>query len=60
MSAKALRSCDELTPTGVPMKPTPKFHHLLRDHALAVGLAYLTKTDALTEVARAILAHRCS
>ena len=36
------------------MKPTFNFHHLMRDHSLAVDLGRMTETDAATAVARAI------
>ena len=41
-------------PTGARVKPTLNFHHLMRDHALAVDLGRMTETDAATAVARAV------
>lgn len=39
---------------GARVKPTLNFHHLMRDHSLAVDLGRMTETDAATAVARAI------
>ena len=36
------------------MRPTHNFHHLMRDHSLAVDLGRMTELEAATEVARAI------
>ena len=36
------------------MKPPLNFHHLMRDHSLAVDLGRLSETEAATAVARAI------
>ena len=36
------------------MKTTLNFHHLMRDHSLAVDLGRMTEIDAATAVARAI------
>jgi len=41
-------------PIGARVKPTLNFHHLMRDHSLAVDLGRMTETDAATTVARAI------
>ena len=42
------------THTGAHVMPTLKFHHLMRDHSLAVDQGRMTETDAATAVARAI------
>ena len=36
------------------MRPTHNFHHLMRDHSLAVDMGRMTELEAATEVARAI------
>jgi GAF domain-containing protein len=36
------------------LKPTLNFHHLMRDHSLAVDMGRLSETEAQTAVARAI------
>ena len=41
-------------PTGARVKPTLNFHHLMRDHSLAVDLGRMTEADAAIAVARAI------
>jgi len=41
-------------PTGTRVKPTLNFHHLMRDHSLAVDLGRMTEVEAATAVARAI------
>jgi GAF domain-containing protein len=43
------------------VRPILNFHHLMRDHSLAVDLGRMTETEAATEVARAIQATlRCA